>query len=91
MIVKQQMKGKTKMDIAKAIETCEQFYENLRQCTKCKSCFDLDDGFINIAEICDGSEEEIDQYEKKHNISLEDFWCERCASITLAEIENNGE
>ena len=77
------------MDIQKAIELCDSFYDDLRQCTKCKSNFNLDDVFVNIADICDATDEAINRYEKRHQVDLEDIWCIDCANKAIQEMEVN--
>lgn len=74
------------MDI-NSIEAYESFKDDLRQCDKCKSIFHIDDVFLNIAEICDATQNQIESYEKKHEVDLSNFWCVNCASKTLKEIE----
>ena len=44
-------------------------------------------GFTNIAEICDGTDKDMEDYEKKYNVSLQDFWCCVCTTKALNEIE----
>ena len=44
-------------------------------------------GFTNIAEICDGTDKDMEDYEKKYNVSLQDFWCCVCTTKALREIE----
>jgi hypothetical protein len=57
-------------------------------CEQCKKEFDLDKGFLNIADICEGTDEAMDYFEETSNLSLSNFWCAGCAEKTLADIEN---
>lgn len=75
------------MNIEKAINLCDSFYDDLRQCTKCKSMFHYEDIFLDIAEICDATEEIMTEYEKKHGVDLQDYWCENCTNKALKEME----
>jgi hypothetical protein len=61
--------------------------EDLRQCVKCKSMFYYEDIFLNIFEICEATQEKITNYEKKHGVTLQDYWCEDCTTEALKEIE----
>jgi hypothetical protein len=72
-----------------SIECFESFKDELRQCEKCQSILHLDDGFLDINEICDGTDQAINDYEKKHNVDLLNFWCECCARDAINEIEGN--
>jgi uncharacterized protein YuzB (UPF0349 family) len=49
--------------------------------------FHLDDGFLDINEICYGTDQAINNYEKKHNVDLLNFWCQGCAKNAIDEIE----
>ena len=62
------------MNVQKAIELCNSSYDDLRKCTKCKSMFHYEDIFLDIAEICDATEEKMTQYEKKYGVDLQDYW-----------------
>jgi glycyl-tRNA synthetase (class II) len=75
------------MNVQKAIELCNTFNDDLRKCEKCKSIFDLDNIFLDIYEICDGTDESIEKYEKKYNVDLSNYWCQNCADKALKEIE----
>jgi len=57
-------------------------------CELCKKQFDLDKGFLNIADICEGTDEAMDYFEEKTNLDLSNFWCVSCATETLRDIEN---
>ena len=70
-----------------SIETYESFKDDLRQCTKCKSMFHYEDIFLDIAEICDATEEKMTEYEEKHGVDLSNYWCQNCADKALKEIE----
>ena len=70
-----------------SIECFESFKDELRQCEKCQSILNLDDGFLDINEICDGTDQAINDYEKKHNVDLLNFWCQGCAKNAIDEIE----
>lgn len=72
-----------------SIECFESFNDELRQCQKCQSMFNLDDVFLNIAEICYGTDQAMEEYEKKHNVNLLEFWCEFCARDAISEIEGD--
>jgi len=72
-----------------SIECFESFKDELMHCDKCKSIFHLDDGFVGIDDICEGTEQAIEDYEKKHNVNLSDFWCECCARDAINEIEGD--
>ena len=72
-----------------SIECFESFKDELRQCEKCHSILHLDDGFLDINEICDGTDQAINDYEKKHNVDLLNFWCECCARDAINEIEGD--
>ena len=56
-------------------------------CENCNKKFNLDDGFLDIGEICDASNEKINNYEKKNKIDFSNFWCINCGSKTLREVE----
>jgi len=60
---------------------------SIHNCEKCNKQFDLDDGFLNIGEICDASENKIENYEKKNKVDFSNFWCITCGSETLREVE----
>lgn len=45
-----------------SIECFESFKDELMHCDKCKSIFHLDDGFVGIDDICEGTEEAIENY-----------------------------
>jgi len=62
-------------------------HEDSRQCTKCKSMFYYEDIFLDISEICEATQEKITEYEKKHGVDLQDYWCEECTTKALKEIE----
>jgi hypothetical protein len=57
-------------------------------CEQCKKEFNLDEGFLDIAEICEGTHEAMDYFEEKSNLDLSNFWCISCAGKTLRDIEN---
>jgi len=57
------------------------------KCELCGISYNLDDGFLNIADICEGTLEAMDYYEEKYGVSLSDFWCKKCAPIALSAIE----
>ena len=54
----------------------------------CNKQFNLDEGFLDIAEICEGTDEAMDYFEEKSNLDLSNFWCISCAGKTLRDIEN---
>ena len=54
----------------------------------CNKQFNLDDGFLNIAEICEGTDEAMDYFEETSNLDLSNFWCSSCAEKTIRDIEN---
>ena len=58
-------------------------------CEMCNLKLNLDDGFLNIAEICDGTDQAIKNYETKNKVNLNDFWCVNCTDKTLKTIEIN--
>ena len=45
------------------------------------------DGFLNIAEICNGTDQAINNYETKNKVNLNNFWCVNCTDKTLKTIE----
>jgi len=49
--------------------------------------FHYEDIFLDIAEICDATEEKMTQYEKKYGVDLQDYWCQNCADQALKKIE----
>jgi len=57
------------------------------KCEMCDKEIDLDVGFLNIAEICDGTDENIEKFEKDNQVDLSNFWCVGCGSQALKEIE----
>ena len=57
-------------------------------CELCSKQFNLDEGFLDIAEICEGTDEAMDYFEEKSNLDLSNFWCISCAGKTLRDIEN---
>jgi hypothetical protein len=61
--------------------------DNLLICEACKTKHDLDDGFLNISDICHGNEKVIEDYEAKHNVYFSDFWCSDCTEKVIKEIE----
>lgn len=65
------------------------YFAEERQCEMCKQYHDLDLGFLNIAEICDGTDQRMDAYEKKHKVDLTNYWCAECGSKALKQIEEN--
>ena len=70
-----------------SIETYESFKDDLRQCTKCKSMFHYEDVFLDVAEICDAPEEKMTEYEEKHDVDLQNYWCIDCANKAIQEME----
>jgi len=61
---------------------------NKHNCELCNKQFNLDDGFLNIAEICEGTDEAMDYFEETSNLDLSNFWCSSCAEKTIRDIEN---
>lgn len=57
-------------------------------CEQCKKQFDLDKGFLNIADICEGTEYAMELYENQTGLNLSNFWCAECAEKALSDIEN---
>ncbi len=62
---------------------------NKHTCEMCNLKLDLDDGFLNIAEICDGTDQAINNYEIKNKVNLNNFWCVDCTDTTLKKIEDD--
>ena len=60
---------------------------NLLTCEACKTDHNIDDGFLNISDICNGNEKVIEDYENKHCVNLSDFWCSDCTEKVIKEIE----
>jgi len=56
-------------------------------CEMCNLKLNLNDGFLNIAEICDGTDENIEKFEKDNQVDLSNFWCVDCGSEALKRIE----
>jgi hypothetical protein len=61
--------------------------ENLLTCEGCKTDHNIDDGFLDISDICEGDEKVIQDYEAKHDVYFSDFWCSDCAEKVIKEIE----
>jgi hypothetical protein len=61
---------------------------NKHTCEMCELKLDLDDGFLNIAEICDGTDKAINNYEIENKVDLSNFWCVDCGSSALKKIES---
>jgi len=57
------------------------------KCELCGISYDLDDGFLDIAEICDGTADAMNYYEEKYEVDLLNFWCVKCAPIAISAIE----
>ena len=57
------------------------------KCELCGISYNLDDGFLDIAEICDGTDDAMNYYEEKYEVDLLNFWCVKCASIAISAIE----
>jgi hypothetical protein len=62
--------------------------EQKHNCEQCKKEFNLDEGFLDIAEICEGTDEAMNYFEETSNLDLSNFWCISCAGKTLRDIEN---
>jgi hypothetical protein len=57
------------------------------KCELCGMSYDLDDGFLNIADICEGTDDVAKHYEEKFEVDLSNFWCVKCAPIAISAIE----
>jgi hypothetical protein len=62
--------------------------EQKHTCEQCKKEFELDKGFLNIADICEGTEYAMELYETSTKFKLSNFWCAECAESALFTIEN---
>ena len=60
-------------------------------CELCKTKHNLDDGFLDISDICEDYEDSVEKYEEEHNVSFYDFWCVPCAEKTIKQIERTTE
>jgi len=61
---------------------------NKHICEQCKKEFELDKGFLNIANICEGTEYAMELYENQTGLKLSNFWCAECSESALFAIEN---
>ncbi len=57
------------------------------KCEMCKIKTNLDDGFINIAEICYADETIIETFESLYDVNLQNFWCFKCTDQTIKQLE----
>jgi len=60
-------------------------------CELCKTKHNLDDGFLDISDICEDYEDSVEKYEEEHNVNFYDFWCVPCAEKTIKQIERTVE
>jgi|TARA_Y100000022_G_C13038877_1_gene279063 hypothetical protein len=63
------------------------YFEIKHKCESCKKDFDIEEGYLDIQEICYADDEQIKQYEIKHDIDFTNFFCEICAMKTLKSVE----
>ena len=70
-----------------SISDTDGIYARKHTCELCKTQHHLDNGFLDISDICNDADNVVDKYEKKHNVNFSDFWCFPCADKTIKEIE----
>jgi ribosome-binding protein aMBF1 (putative translation factor) len=70
-----------------SIDDTDGIYARKHTCELCKTQHHLDNGFLDISDICEDHEDSVEKYEEKHNVSFSDFWCVPCTDKTIKEIE----
>jgi hypothetical protein len=70
-----------------SIDDTDGIYAMKHTCELCKTKHDLDDGFLNISDICEDYENSVEKYEQEHNVDFSNFWCVPCAEKTIKQIE----
>ena len=56
-------------------------------CELCKLETNLDNGFLNIEEICYADNNLIEHFENQYGVDLQNFWCFKCADKTIRQLE----
>ena len=56
-------------------------------CELCKLETNLDNGFLNIEEICYAKNNLIEHFENQYGVDLQNFWCFKCADKTIRQLE----
>ena len=56
-------------------------------CELCKLETNLDNGFLNIEEICYAENNLIEHFENQYGVDLQNFWCFKCADKTIRQLE----
>ena len=57
-------------------------------CEICEKSDLAEDMCLGLNDICYGTEENINKFEKKHSVDIGNYFCSDCASKSLEEIEN---
>jgi hypothetical protein len=70
-----------------SINDTDGIYARKHTCELCKTKHDLDDGFLDISDICDDFDNAVDKYETENNVNFSNFWCFGCADKTIKQIE----
>ena len=70
-----------------SIRDIDGIYTRKHTCELCKTKHALDDGFLDISDICDDFDNAVDKYETENNVNFSNFWCFVCADKTIKQIE----
>ena len=57
------------------------------KCELCKLENNLDDGYLNIADICYAEDKVVEHFENQNGVDLQNFWCFKCADKTIRQLE----
>ena len=70
-----------------SIDDTDGIYARKHTCELCKTKQDLDDGYLDIAEICYAEDNVVEHFENKYGVDLQNFWCFKCADKTIRQQE----
>lgn len=56
-------------------------------CELCNLKTNLDNGYLDIAEICYAEDSVVEQFENQYKVDLQNFWCFKCADKTIRQLE----